>query len=143
MSWSRLRRFGEPETGVDERALGDIEPLGERIPIVGRPAQLVGADLVARDATFTEVGTSSAGIGSLEETLVIPVDRLFHGLDQPRSLGPTSAFVGRRVRERHARLGRQSLHRPDEIQALDLADEGDGVAALLDNRSSGTALPVG
>ena len=46
----------EPEPGVAQHVVGEPERAGERVPVVGRPAELVGADDVAVVAARAEVG---------------------------------------------------------------------------------------
>ena len=58
---------------------------------------------------------------------MVPVDRLLHRVEQLRASLAALVLTLVGVAERQPRLGRQLLDRADEVEVLDLADEGDDV----------------
>src|SRR5690606_27708027 len=105
--------------------------LDQLVPGGGRPAQPVAAHDVAVDAPAAEVAAGGAGVGPREQPLVVPLDGPLHGLVEPLALLPGGALVVGGVAEGDVGPGGEPLDGADEVEVLDLPDEGDGVAGLL------------
>ena len=130
-SCRRLRRLVNASPVSRSRSPSMPERRRQGVPVVGRPAELELAGDVAGQATPAQVLPGRAGGGVGEQLLVVPLDGRVHGLDQALAPGPFPGLPGRRVRQRHADLGRQVLDRADEVDVLVLLHEREDVARLV------------
>ena len=120
----------EAEPGVDEHVVGQLQRLDQLVPALGRPAELVRAHLVAVEAPRAQVAAGRARRRRADSSrswyqstaLAIGVDELGLAL-------AALALVLVGVAQRDAGLAGQPLDRAREVEVLDLADEGDDVAA--------------
>ena len=108
-----------------------IQVSDERVETVGRPTQAELPCRITVEATTPQVPTRVTARGVLQEKPVVKVDGRAHGLGQALALAAILGRAGGVVPQRDPGFGRESLDRVGELEALDLTDEGDGVAALL------------
>ena len=131
----------EPEAGRLEVVVGGLQRADQLVPVVGRPPDAVAGHLVGVEAPGPEIGPRRRRIRSGAQPLVVPLAGLLgEGEQAVLALAPFG-LVALGVAQRDAGLGRQPLHRTREVEVLDLADEGDGVAGGL--ASEAVVEPLG
>ncbi len=117
---------------TDCRTSGDAPRLArQRVPVVGRPAQLELAGDVAGQTTTTQIVARGACVRIGEQALVVPLDGFVHRLDELLAPGPLLRLTRRGVVELDPGLCRQVLDGAREVGVLDLLDEREDVAALV------------
>ena len=120
----------KPRPESDSTLLGELERLGQRVPVVGRPAQAEPTDDLAVVTARAQVVAGQAGVGRPQEALVVPLHGPLHGVEQ---LG-TALVVPARLAilvQRDARTVGQEAHGVDEVEVVHGPHEADGVARLL------------
>ncbi len=120
----------EAEARVGQDVLGQLQRLGQGVPVVGRPAQPELAHDVAVVAARAQVVAGRAGVGRAQQPLVVPVDGLLHGVEQlgaPLVVAPHLLVLV----QRDAGPVGQEADGVDEVEVVHGPHEGDGVARLL------------
>ena len=108
---------------------GTPKAADQLIPSLGRPAEPVLAHHVPVVAALApQVGPGRRRVRSGEQALVVPGDGLLQRLVEPRSALVVAAGGLVVVAQRDAGPGRQLLDGLDEVEMLQLPDEGDDVA---------------
>ncbi len=120
----------EAQPRIGEDLLGKVECLGQPVPVVRRPPEPEAADDVTVVAPRAEVIAGRAGVGRLQEPLVVPGHRPFHRVEER---GAPLVVAARLVvlMERDASSVGQEPHRVDEVEMLHAADKGDGIARRM------------
>ncbi len=132
---------GERQAGVAQRIARQPDTAAQRIPVVGRPAQLELTGDVAGQAALAQVVACRAGVVAGQQALVVPLDGRAHRLDQLLASQPVLALAARCVLQLNSCLGGQLLDGIDEVDVLDLLHEREDVAgraapeALVPTRS--------
>ena len=104
----------------------------QRVVAVGRPSDRELPGGVAVEATAPQVAARDPGVGRLEQTPVVEVDRGLHRLRA--NVGVALALLRERrvvVAQRDVGPRREPLDRADEVEMLDFANERDRIAALF------------
>ena len=108
--------------------VGQLQRLDQLVPAVGRPAELVGPDLVAGEAAGAQVAAGLAASGADSSRSWYQSTAAAHGVDQAGALLAALALVLVGVAQDDAGLAGQELDGADEVEVLDLAHERDDVA---------------
>ena len=124
----------QPPPPVDEAeagALGDLllqpQSQTEGVPLVGRPSQPEAAHHLALVTPAAKVVTGHTGVGSRQQTLVVPLGGLLHGVEE--DLAPLAVVAGCGILvDGDAGLVGQATDGVHEIEVLDGPYEADGVA---------------
>ena len=129
-SCARPRRLTKPRPESDSTFSGSLQRLGQRVPVVGRPAQAELAHDVAVVAARAQVVAGRAGVGRAQEALVVPRHGPLHRVEQ---LGAALVVAPRLLVlvQRDAGPVGQEAHGVDEVEVVHGAHEGDGVARRL------------
>ncbi|CAB4790377.1 unannotated protein [freshwater metagenome] len=115
------------EAGTFQVLRRKIECATERIPVIGRPAQLELTYRLAVIATRSQIVASRTRFGCLQELLVVPGHGTLHDIKELFALLTNSArpFV---VLELDTGPTGEILHGLNEVEMLRFADEGNGIA---------------
>ena len=84
----------EAEARADQHLLTELQRAAQRIPLVGGPAELELTRDLAADATRAKVVARRTGVGSIEQAVVVPLDRVLHRGEQLLALLARRAGVG-------------------------------------------------
>jgi hypothetical protein len=114
----------ESQAGVHQHLLGEFEPLGESVPLVGRPAELELARYVAPDTARLEILARRSGVECVQQSFVIPLDGLLHRRHRRLAFLTGRSGVGVVVQFDASAIGQES-QRVHEVEVLDLAHERD------------------
>ena len=120
----------EAEARVGQHLLGKFECLGQRVPVVGRPAQAKTTHHLAVVPTRAQVVAGQPGVGRPQEALVVPLHGPLHGVEQRGAALVVAARLPVLVQRDAGPVG-QEPHGVDEVEVVHGPDEADGVARLL------------
>ena len=121
---------GLAHSDMGSQILVEAQPGAQRVPVVGCPAEAEPADHLTVVAPTAQVVAGRPGVGRGQETSVVPLGGLLHGVevDLPALAVPTRGGV---LPDGDTGLVGQSAHRVDEVEVLDGPHETDGVALGL------------
>ena len=118
----------ERQAGVAQEVVGQSALPDQGVPVVGGPPEPELPRHVATDPPGPEVVARRPGVGRREQALVVPLDGLGHGLDQPLAALAVAPFAARRVAQRDAAAVGQPLDRSGEVEVLEILHEREHVA---------------
>ena len=121
----------EPEAAVFKVSSVQSHVFSQLIPTVGSPAELVLAHHRTVVTAGAQVAASRAGVGAVEQPLMVEIDCFGHRVEQNSLASPGGALTLGCVAQLHAVARRERLDCADEIEFLDLLDKRDRVTAAL------------
>ncbi len=117
------------EAGVGQVIVGEPQSLGQVIPALGCPTDLVLAHDIAVVATAAEVAAGLPSVLTGEQSMVIPGRSLADDVLQNVFSSAVLTLARFGVAEGDAGFVCQTLDRSDEVELFLLLNEGDDVAA--------------